>query len=77
MMNTVFKNPDFSMIANSHRTTHLPRLAIPSDAGEALAFANYHDRRADLLLSQGRVAQAEAAAHLAFEARTRAFEVRA
>jgi len=77
MTNTVCKNSDPSMIAGSRLTTHLPRLAIPTDAGAALAFAIYHDRRADLLLSQGRAAQAEAAAHLAFEARTRASEVRA
>ncbi len=75
MTKTVFKNSDISLIAGSHLPTHLPRLAIPSDAGAALAFAIYHDRRADLLLSQGHAAQAEAAAHLAFEARTQASEV--
>ncbi len=53
------------------------RVAIPSEASAALAFAAYHDRRADLLLSEGRVVQAEAAAHLALEARCRALGVRA
>jgi len=77
MTNTVFKNSDPSLIASSHLATGLPRLAIPTDASAALAFAIYHDRRVDLLLSQGHAVQAEAAAHLAIEARTRASEVRA
>lgn len=52
-----------------------PRLAcyplsyvIPTDPAKAQVFADLHNRRADLLLSEGRFAQAERAAHLAYEA---------
>ncbi len=77
MTSTTFYKPAGPNPADPCLAAHLSYLTIPSDPGAALAFAIYHDRRADLLLSQGRAAQAEAAAHLAFEARTRASEVRA
>ena len=72
---SAFCRPAWPAFTDPRSITHLPHLAIPSDPGAALAFAVYHDRRADILLSQGRAAQAEAAAHLAFEARIRASEV--
>jgi len=77
MTSTTFHKPTGPTSAGPCVAAHLSYVAIPSDPGAALAFAIYHDRRADLLLSQGRAAQAEAAAHLAFEARTRVSEVRA
>jgi hypothetical protein len=60
-------------------TTYDPHLAvpprpplIPTDPAAALAFTRYADRRADLLLAQGRRVEAERCAHAAFEARARA-----
>lgn len=52
-------------------------MTIPCDPDAALAFAIYYDRLADLLLSQDRVIQAEAASHLALEARILASRLRA
>ncbi len=60
-------------------TAYGPRLAapprpllIPTDPATALAFARNAERRADLLLGQGRREEAERWAHAAFEARARA-----
>ena len=60
-------------------TTYGPRLAfaprplvIPTDPAQALAFAQDADRRADLLLAEGRCDLAERLAHAALEARARA-----
>ncbi len=50
--------------------------AASSNPAAALALAADCDRHADLLLSVGRTAQAEAAAHLAGELRARALGVR-
>ena len=54
-----------------------PRRVIPADPAAALVFAAQHDRRADHLWAEGRFVQAEAAAHLALEARCRALGMRA
>ena len=54
-----------------------PRHIIPTDPAAALVFAAQHDRRADHLLAEGRFVQAEAAAHLALEARCQALGMRA
>lgn len=69
---TTYHNPPTAMSAGSRSMAHLSHLTIPSDPADALVFARYHDRRADLLLSEGCIIQAEAAAQLAFEARARA-----
>lgn len=63
--------------AGPRRVAHPTPIAIPRDPAAALAFAAIHDRRADHLLAEGRFAQAEAAAHLALEARCRATGERA
>lgn len=75
MMLTTYHNPPTAMSAGSRLMAQPSHLTIPSDPAEALVFARYHDRRADLLLSEGRTIQAEAAAQLAFEARARALGV--
>jgi len=75
MMETTYHKPITAISAGSRSMAHLSYLTIPSDPADALVFARYHDRRADLLLSEGRVVQAEAAAQLAFEARARALGV--
>ena len=52
--------------------SHPVPYAIPTDPAAALVFASFHDRRADALLAEGRTDAAERAAHLAYEARSRA-----
>lgn len=52
-------------------------LVIPTLPAEALLFAARIDRESDLLLAEGRCAQAERLAHLALEARCRATGARA
>jgi hypothetical protein len=52
-------------------------LTIPTDPGEALAFAAQQDRAADISLAEGRYALAERLSHLALEARCRATGCRA
>lgn len=51
--------------------------AIPTMPTHALAFAAHLDRRADLLLAEGRHEQAERLSHLASDAREQAREARA
>ena len=51
--------------------------AIPSTPAAALAFASMMDRRADVMLAEGRCQQAERLSHLALEARCRATGERA
>lgn len=69
--------PFISIAAGPRLVCHPIPYAIPTDPAKAQAFADFHNRRADLLLSEGRFAQAERAAHLAFEASCRALGVRA
>lgn len=66
-----------STTAGRRLVSHPIPLAIPRDPAAALVFAALHDRRADHLLAEGRFVQAEAAAHLALEARCRAMGARA
>ncbi len=46
-------------------------IVIPRDPTDAMAFAVAADRRADLLLAEGRWLQADRLAHAAYEARAR------
>lgn len=61
-------------VAGPHLAASRRALTIPAQHGAALAFAAQLDRRADLLLAEGRCRQAERLAHLALEARCRARE---
>ena len=59
----------------ARRLTAPPRLiTVPTTPGEAHNLAAALDRRADLLLAEGRRKLAEHLAHLALEARSRARE---
>ncbi len=72
---TTYYTPAWHTSATSRLIAPPSYMTIPSDPDAALAYAVYLDRLADLLLSEGRSIQAEAASHLALEVRARVLEM--